>query len=283
MVALFAIAYGLLRLLWPSLSSSSTVVVASIVASPLAIALMWPRLVGFKALGFEVSLSQSSAQVEVELGSAITAQQYYSGDENLIERWANALSQPGVELVEVNLRNEDYWWSSRLYLLAAMMTDYTEVEHIVFVRDPLDRVFVGFARASDVRTGLAAAFPGLERTYLDIHSRADLPPPSAAIKRVTHVVQAWTASMFTQGGLTVAETDISVIVTTSLLKQWLDLAGKQLVVDSVDWSGVTDTYLTRSLLTEFTSSYVALLRHGQLRRVVSRSKLALRIALNATR
>jgi hypothetical protein len=281
-VAVFAGAYGLLTLAWPTLSSTKTVAVASLLAAPLALALLWPRLTGFKAFGFEVSLSQSSVRVQAELVGAITAQQYYSGQEDLIDRWANAIRQPGTELVEVNLREGDYWWSTRLYLLATLMEDYTDVKQIAFVENSEERFFLGFATSSDVRRALATAFPEMELRYAEIHSDSNIPPARASLERVRYLVNAWVASSFGPEGKKEDEETFKELVTDVLLKEWLGRAGKSLAQDSIDWSGITDADVVHSIIVEFDWPYVALLRHRRLHRVVNRLDLALRVAVSAT-
>jgi hypothetical protein len=52
-VGFFAAAYGLVALVWPGLSTAGTVTIATLVAGPLALALLWPHMTGLKAFGIE--------------------------------------------------------------------------------------------------------------------------------------------------------------------------------------------------------------------------------------
>ncbi|HEY3011677.1 MAG TPA: hypothetical protein VGJ36_02935 [Gemmatimonadales bacterium] len=82
-------------------------------------------------------------------------------------------------------------------------------------------------------------------------------------------------------GAFLTELDLVVKVDRDSLHRWLFEIRRPLTTDSVDWQGITNSYLIRSLLFEFDSPYVALLRHGRLDRVVNRLDLALRVARRA--
>jgi hypothetical protein len=53
------------------------------------------------------------------------------------------------------------------------------------------------------------------------------------------------------------------------------------VKSSIEWSGVWEPRIVRSIVRDFSGRYVALLRSGALDRIVNRLQLAERIALNA--
>src|SRR5437773_2200161 len=165
-VGLFLSVYAVLRTWWPRLSDSNVVAFAALLAAPLALAFVWPRFAGFKAFGFEVSLADATVDLQADVAAAITTQQYFSGTQQLIDRFAELILRPQTEVIEVNLRGppvlpgqRDYWWSTRLYLLAALADDFSRVQTFAFVERWAERRFVGMARPSDIRTALAAASP----------------------------------------------------------------------------------------------------------------------------
>ena len=61
-VGLFAGALAIVDAGWRSLAISTKATIAAIAAAPLALGMLWPRLSGFKAFGFEVSPAQASAR-----------------------------------------------------------------------------------------------------------------------------------------------------------------------------------------------------------------------------
>jgi hypothetical protein len=66
-VALFVAVYAVARTRWPQLPDNTILVIAVLLAAPLALAFLWPRLAGFKAFGFEVSLAQATVHLEAEI------------------------------------------------------------------------------------------------------------------------------------------------------------------------------------------------------------------------
>src|SRR5262249_34936364 len=89
-VGVFGLTYAFLRSRWPTLSQASAVNFAVVAAAPLALAMIWHRLTGFKLFGLEVSLSQATARIETGMVGAIAATQYFSGNEAIVERITQA-------------------------------------------------------------------------------------------------------------------------------------------------------------------------------------------------
>jgi hypothetical protein len=158
-VGLFGLAVVIFYDVWPQLSGGASVTAAALVAAPLALALLWPRLAGVKAFGFELSLSQATVQLNAELAAVLMSQQYFS-DQRAIIDGVTAAIRAGTEVVEVNLRDGGYWWCSRLYLLAALACDYTSVRALVIVEAGARRSFVGIITPALARSALGAAVPG---------------------------------------------------------------------------------------------------------------------------
>ena len=72
----------------------------------------------------------------------------------------------GTNCIEVNLLQGNYWWSTRLYLLACLAADLTQIRCIVFV-DGEGR-FVGMASPAEVRRALWAAQWFLQQLYVPV-------------------------------------------------------------------------------------------------------------------
>src|ERR1044072_4783304 len=62
-----------------------------------------------------------------------------------------------VQVLEINLRNGDYWWSSRLFLVAALAVEHTSVGCLAFVTD--GNHFFGLASPWATLLALSKAFP----------------------------------------------------------------------------------------------------------------------------
>jgi hypothetical protein len=276
-VALFGLAYVVVSVAWGDLSSSATAAVAGLIAVPLALGLLWPRLTGFAAFGIEVTLAQVTVQPDTELAAAITSRDLGSRDQELVKQM-EAITAPEVELLEIDLRDGSYWWSTRLYLLAALAQDLSEVRALIFLADGLDRRFIGIAPPSTVRRALAAQTPELETTYLDVARGA---PVEDARLRVSQIVNSWTARSFGPQA-TVDEGDFATRVSPEALHAAIEAIGRRLNTDSIDWPGYVKPPIVRALIRDFDGEYVALLRAGSFDRVINRRALAAEIAAGTT-
>lgn len=282
-VGLFVLSYGIVRWGWPNQTEASPAIIAALVAAPVALALLWDRLGGFKAFGFEVTLTTPSPQ-KIEVADVVGV---FAGDPNVmtpddlqaIQEVVQATIQAGQELLELNLRDGNYWWSTRLFLLAALAEDYSQVQQLVFVEREAERIFVGMASPGDVRQALAKRWPTLELSYQEIKTQ---PRPESDASEPSGIILGWEAATFkSEGNQAAYERDLRVKVNARLLREWLSEKGRPLTTDSLVWQGMTDPYLVRSLLFQFDSPYIALLRRGRLDRVVNRLDLALQVAFQA--
>jgi hypothetical protein len=66
-------------------------------------------------------------------------------------------------LIKVDLRDGNYWWSTRLYALATLAHEYTSVEWLLFLERGND--YVGMVRPTDLRRALVLQQPELEADY----------------------------------------------------------------------------------------------------------------------
>ena len=271
-VIIFALSFLFVRSRWPALRDATVTTIALLVAGPLVIALVWHRLTGVKAFGLEVSLAESTVQTSPELVAAITEMQYFSGAEHILDQIRNAIIRRKTEILEINLRGGDYWWTTRLYLLAALADDYSTIQAFAFVDLGVERRFLGLCRPGAVRKAIAQAFPTLAKVYADLSGQhAGVAAPVEAIVRI------WVAQLFDGK----SELDFGGKVSPQILSDWLSHAGERLSRDSIDWTGVSDSQLLRQILIGYRDPYVALLRNGRLDRIVNRSALVLQLAERA--
>jgi hypothetical protein len=166
-------------------SASAALVVGSLAAGPIVAAFIGQRITGVKALGVEISLvalTQSEAKVAGDdstiagnLSSAALdgAETGYSGNQQLVGNFETLIDE-APKLVRVNLRGNNYWWSTRIFLVAALAQDYTGVDAFVFVKSGDEQRLVGIASTRAVRERLAAQFPVYETAYRS--ARTALPP-----------------------------------------------------------------------------------------------------------
>jgi hypothetical protein len=292
--SLFGATYGVIALLWPTLSTSTNTVIAALVAAPSALALIWPRLVTAKAFGVEVSLAHASADaLEPDLVEAVMGA-IYSGDRAGMESVADAplesegpsilsdMSHPFEFLDElrktapellftVDLGGGKNWWSTQLYLLAAITDDFMGVPQFVFIsRYPRD-VFVGMATPSALRTALGQALPSaVDEAYLAARKdSANLPLGD----RLQHV-----ARVFLQDVADIERADLagsgvsgSFWVNGDRLYDCLSAAGKRFNTEAIVVTGLSREQLVLGVAQDSRERHVALVgATGRLDTIVDR-------------
>jgi hypothetical protein len=231
-------------------------------------------LTGVKMLGIEVSLAESSVQTKTELVGAITEGQHFSGKRSIVDQIRKAIVRGDTEILEINLRNRDYWWSTRLYLLAALADDHSTIKAFAFVEHGIERKFLGLCTPTAMRKAIDRACPVLAKVYVDAWHAAD----RSQDEPIWAIVHSWTEQPFGKGQL---EPAVVEKVSAQSLEDWLSKVDQRLSTDSIEWSGVSDPHLIRQILTEYSDPYVALIREGRLDRIVNRSALAIRVAERA--
>jgi hypothetical protein len=272
-LGVFGVTYWVVGAGWPGTSTKERVAIASLVAAPVALALLWPRLAGFKAFGFEVSLAQVAVRVDTALAPAVGSAPPTSGLSDISIQIQRAIARPDTELVEVDLRDGKYWWATRLFLLAALADDFSSIERFVFVEQGVKRKFVGLAPPGSIRKALSTSTPALEETYQEMAKRQ----PMGGGDRVASIVGFWTSHQF--GTPSISERDFTTIIGSSELHDALNAIGRRLERPSLDWSGIADESVVHAIIGNFDGPYVALLREGAFERAVNRFDLAAHVAL----
>jgi len=286
-VIVFGTTYLLARLPLIGLSATEALLAAGLLAAPLALAVVGERITGLRFGFFEVSLTDVSAHIAEDLSTAIKelADMGPSVMPSLSERIVRSIEYPGVDLVlRVNLGDGTNWWSTRIFLLAALADDYTDIRQLVFVHGGERRIFVGLAAPAAIHRSLRQAFPLYEGAYRSL--RAELvgyaPPPIAVAPtppvnrgdEVQQILERWPERLQWN------EAAIKEFATPATLKQWLLGA---ICTESVDWDGGPLTPLLRFQINSRRDPFVALTTKGQLAAVVDRVSLATRTTADTLR
>jgi hypothetical protein len=272
LVVIFGVVFGIVRLSAPNTSVSTAVIWGICVAGPLALGLAWERFTGLKAFGFEISLAQAVAQVDATLATALSGskQQYFSGDVAIFTLIGKVIEDPNIELLELNLRVNPYWWSTRIYLQAALIEDYTSIQRLVFVAGDAERYYIGMVSPSLMRKALAQlAGPDLESVYKSVQQGVG---PYDATK-VPAIVEGWSAASFMKDGEPFGEEAVKTLVSKELLTQWVTLE-----TDSVEWDKPLDSPSLQALVLERDLRFVPLTQNGRLLRVVNTDLFARQMA-----
>ncbi len=178
-----------------------------------------------------------------------------------------------ARLLEVNIGAGESWWSTRLFLLAAVAAEFTAIEQLVFVGE--GRRFLGLSATQSTRFRLSHAFPQLAELYALVPSRALQRASSRSqADLAAETVQSFAEAIaYSPDGQT--ESDLKEWVTPQALATWL---GSDLRTDTLEWLGqpVTAGLLHRIL--ERGQPFVVLTHDGRLVGVVDRRELASDVA-----
>ena len=122
------------------------------------------------------------------------------------------------------------WWSTRLYLMAALTERLTDVRQLVFTQGGR---FVGMASPASVQAALCAEFPELATFQAEMEQPAvGAPPPGVPpTDDVAQGTHRWATQWRAQMGA--REGSLKVDVRRSLLERWL---GERLVTRCVEVS-----------------------------------------------
>ncbi len=116
------------------------------------------------------------------------------------------------------------WWSTRLYFLASLLVDLTDVRLLVFVDQ--EKHFFGVSNALAVRDILGGRVPAIRNYETRLADQSPLPDLEAELNRRG---AAWEAEMQIVGG----EPSVKTWVRKQELRRFL---GDSLIQRAVDWS-----------------------------------------------
>lgn len=255
--------------IWPQLSRLEVIVAAVLVAAPAALAFIWDRLSMIRLPGLEVSLATAAPATNELLRDEIKDAQRFPLGGSGYPDIKKAIGTATGDLIEINL-GETQWWSTRLFLLAALTEEYTIIKQLVFVDrcDNLRVCFVGMSTPAATRRALAAVHPDLEQFYRSAKSNVALPVGGLSVENEVELVigNLWGNVASAQK----VESQMRQLVTAD----WLHSVMKSdLTKPIVDWPG-RQTGLLQYLILASDAPFVAIVQGTQLIQVVDRCALA---------
>jgi hypothetical protein len=249
----------------------TAITVGTLLAAPILIALIGDRITGVKAFSVELTLAEVSVPVEGDFSGAVMAiaEMGPSGTPELFGTLQSVITGRS-KILRLNLRSDDYWWSTRIFLVAALAEDYTEVEAIVFVRSGEQRLFVGIATPHSIRQRMATRFPNYETNYRKARSEATYLPASTGDQELNEILSWRWGAAFTPN----TENDLKLVTRSQDLRDWLD---RDLDTDDFPYGPLTD--LLRYRLIARSQRFAALTQDSRLTAIVDRDVLAQRSSL----
>jgi hypothetical protein len=286
------------RVVAPDQSQNVALAAAIALALPLAIAFVGDRIQSFRGFGFEIETKSAAASLtEIDVSGIdgfhdFTAIELSEVNESgvsdipsggLPAQVVRAIETPGSELVKLDLRDGTYWWPTRLYLLAALLTDYTNVKRLVFVQAVEGGsdcpAYAGMAKPSAIVRGIERALPGMNAAYdvarnrameaaVDATQRAEVDPA----RLVGTIAESWPLAIQSIG---IAEGGVGRRVNRAWLERTL---GDDWRWAAIDAEGNGDSPLLQHQIVTSPEEYTALLADERLVRVIGRQRLATSIA-----
>jgi hypothetical protein len=274
-LGIFGLAYFLLKQNAPTLTTNQHLILSGVAVAPLVLALLWEHLKGVKVGQVEITLNEVSPPMPFDLATQLQELEA-SVTPALAAAMRAALGDREFKLLAINLRSTPYWWSTRLYLLAALAEEYTHIERFVFVEQDAAQIFVGLAAPAGVRKALARRFPDLERVFRLLQQGVVGFPDSAS--EVDNIINRWSTEqqLFASDAQGfVQEKAVRQLTTCAMLLEWLPSA---LETESRQWSGAKPSSSLYAMILSCTQPYVPLLNGQRLERVVNRGELAAKLA-----
>lgn len=203
-----------------------------------------------------------------DLASASCLTMNSSSQPEIIENVRRAITEnEKTDVIKVNLGSGTSWWSTRLYLLAALCADYTSVRQILLEGEGYR--FVGMCEPLHVRRALSRSFPKVEAAYRD-----SIPQPEKVsfnpVDDVKAIVETFSTRMDALGG----EPNVKEWVAPHLPAAWPGASRSSLEVPD---SGVTPAFLEGVLNRD--EPFIVLVRGGIVQKIVDRAALATKMAL----
>jgi hypothetical protein len=270
LVGAFFVMLVTLQVLKVGFSETEKLIVSAIFVAPLLVGLLWESIRGVKLGEIEITLNEVTPRMDFELAATIQELQG-SGTPALVEAIRAAVQRSDLKLLAINLRSSPYWWSTRLYLVAALAHEYTLIDRIVFLENDAARLFLGMASPVALRTKLGQRFPELERVFRNLQQIAGI--GIFGSEQIVNIGTGWSMQLF--GQPPVSEASFRELVTAAKLREWL---GDSLETESRKWNGASASRSLYSRILNCNGPYVALVHRQRLEKVVNRSELASKIA-----
>jgi hypothetical protein len=287
-LVVFGTTLAVVRWLAPGWSWSGDLAAAGAIAAPLALALVYERLTALKTPWFEIALTAAETNVDVAFATALQDASPTGSANPEIAVAVSALLQRGApKVVRINLRTEPYWWSTRVFLLAALTDDFTQVERLVFVEGSATQHYVGMAHPQAVRAALADRYPAYQRAYCTKRAKVGGPPDF----QVSRIVGEWQMALWEDAdkpsgphpglpALQEHEETLKEYITATELLQW---PAGVLDTSRVEWDGWPQDPRLRATILGRDDDYIALVQGRRLDHVASRNALAVAVAQSALR
>lgn len=179
-----------------------------------------------------------------------------------------------IGALQVDLGNNRDWWSTRLYFLAALAADLTDIQVMVFV--DANKNFIGMLPPSVVKERLAQIYDVLRRYGESIENEQTGDIESEVERRINQ----WETFMDNinkerSGNSKKGEESAKSNVTKKNIKRWF---GSYMVERALEWEANDSSTWQMQRLIDYPMRFVPITEKGEFVRVVDRQALTEQIA-----
>ncbi len=174
-----------------------------------------------------------------------------------------------IGVLDINLHDGDYWWSSRLFLLSALVVDYTSIRCFAFL---YNKEFIGLTTPLSILKSLTNAFPKIAKAYYETLRDYNFPIEDG--QKIISRVQDYSMALGRMDGGEMAN---KVIVNKRLLDKWL---GKSFMTDFIEMEHSKSDLAQAKQILEMKFSFVPLTQNGNLISIIDKNKFAGNIAMS---
>jgi Domain of unknown function (DUF4062) len=171
----------------------------------------------------------------------------------------------GAKFVEMRL-GPTPWWNTRLHLVAALASDFTEISQLVLLDEPGH--LLAIAPPTEVRRAFTKSEPRLERAYLEASGHGNQRAGSA----IEHTVFSYSEAVCRVFGRPIEKDAVEVLTPRRIAELGIRSQGEVMEIEGAPLASIRSDLLRRA------QPYVVLTRHGQIEGIVDKLELSSRIA-----
>jgi len=214
-------------------------------------------------------ISNRTGMVSLALESGFTEAVMYGGPvqvSTLMSMKHSLANAPQLAVLRIDLRDEPYWWSTRLFFLACVVDEIAATDLLIFLQSG-DR-FVGAATPATVRDRLARSSPLLHE--FDQNCRKSPVDKSNISDALDQRATEWNALFPAQ-----SEEQVRILVSPREMRRWF---GSDLLRRGVEQDPASPASPFLKGVLDWPHSCVPVTSNGKLVRVVSRVALMEQLA-----
>ncbi len=202
-----------------------------------------------------------------EFAKMLTSQMTSSEGVNITKIINNLIGlNKNIPILEIDLKDGQYWWCNRLFLLSALIVDYTAVGCFAFFGS---NGFVGLATPLSLLRTMTFAYPKIAKAYYKTLQNDD--PDKTEVTKITLRVEALRDYLQTKEG----ERGSNIKVNEQMLLKWLGTQFNSEIIE-IGNSQIDSEHAHKILSRKF--KYIPIISKDRKLSIIDKDELANNIA-----